>query len=179
MLYIFACPKAIKPLQKQLFTGLYSLIKIQCMKKCFMKPLVLILFAALTLVACKKNKDVPAFTKENILGKWKTGNAYFRADGSSQETDVTAEIYTSCQKDDIIELKADYSLLSQDAGEVCNPSNSYEGSWDMGTENNINYFVKGSEVFEVTKWDGTTLALSAPTTYIDTDGTLTLYFTKQ
>jgi len=138
-----------------------------------MKPLILVLFASITLGACKKSKDAPAFTKENVAGKYKTTKIAFAYGGA--ESDVTNDFMEDCAKDDITTLNVDLSYTYVDAGVSCG-DDDYDGEWSIISSSKV---TKDGEEFEVVKWDGTTLGLATAFNMGTGDGKLITYMTKQ
>ena len=76
----------------------------------------LLSLALITTTACKKSKDAPAFTKENVVGTYKLDKVTFKANGSAEQ-DVTDELFDPCEQDDIVVLKSDFTYESEDTGE--------------------------------------------------------------
>lgn len=95
------------------------------MKKIFL-PLALI--ATITF-SCKKDKDEAKqveVTKENLIGTYKL---------KSQESKLNGIPYTpqteACLKDDLYILKATNVFEYKDAGVICDPDESYDGTWEL------------------------------------------------
>lgn len=136
-----------------------------------MKPLILIVFATITLGSCKKSKDAPAFTTENVKGKYTLGAIMFKMTGLAEQ-DITDQNVEECHQDDIMELKADLSYATEDAGTTCQDPGTDEGSWDIATSGK---FVWDGDEYEVSKWDGSNLHI----TLKETDGDITVSTTFQ
>jgi len=124
-----------------------------------MKKIILGLFSmSLFATACKKNKDAPAITEENIAGTYKITASIRITPGSGTE-DLLANA-PGCFKDDIYIFGVDESLQHKDVGTVCDPAGDQNGSWtlyDDGTDKRVeSTYVSGM----VTKFDGNTLELT-------------------
>lgn len=75
-----------------------------------------LLIAVLTLsVSCKKNKDTVT-----IVGKWKQSSGVY-SPAFMGETDYFST-YSSCQKDDIIEFKANNTFEFTEGASKCDPA---------------------------------------------------------
>ncbi|HYE53505.1 MAG TPA: hypothetical protein VD996_01630 [Chitinophagaceae bacterium] len=139
---------------------------------------VLLGLLSLTLIAttaCKKGKDAPAFTKENVIGSYKIERVTFKADAGGGEQDVTSEQFEDCELDDILTLKNDFTYDKDDAGEPCNGDES--GTWGIPAANK---FQMDTEVFDVTTWDGTTVGVSSAVELMPgISGVVTMYMKKQ
>ncbi len=139
-----------------------------------MKKVILGLFA-LTLIAtsCKKGKDAPAITKENLAGSYKL-TALSAKFGSLPEADVFAEM-EACEQDDIYKFNLDNSFDILDAGTACDPTTEYSSDWALsGTQITID-----GEVATVTNWDGTTLEVTGSYTDMGTTTTVKATYKKQ
>lgn len=82
-----------------------------------MKKLTLLLLMAVMVsaISCKKNKDTVT-----IVGKWKQTSGKYTPTYLG-ESDYFAG-YTSCEKDDIIEFKADNTYELNEGASKCDPS---------------------------------------------------------
>ena len=123
-----------------------------------------LLFGLLSLTllttACKKSKDAPAVTKENLAGSYKITSIKASINGSPF---VDADYRDACQKDDIIELKADFTYSYHDAGTVCNPAGDATGTWALdGTtiSSPDNAEING----DITSFDGSSLEVTVNST---------------
>jgi hypothetical protein len=119
-----------------------------------MKKLLPVLFAfGLFSTACKKSQDAPPITKENLAGAYKIIADVATSSGVS--TDVYAT-YQSCAKDDIWSFNTDNSLVVTDAGVVCDPSDSWSGTWSLeGTTITV-----AGQSGTVTKFDGSIMEIT-------------------
>lgn len=131
---------------------------------------------SLTLIigtACKKSKDAPAFTKENVAGAYTLIKVTFKTSAGGGEQDITSSYVDDCEKDDILTLKADGTYDSKDAGQTC--TGDYTGLWGIPASNK---FDLDGEVYDVASWDGATLAASQSFNMGGMDGTITMYMKK-
>jgi hypothetical protein len=131
---------------------------------------------SLTLIvatSCKKSKDAPALTKENVAGQWGLDKVTFKY-GSGSEQDITSAYVDDCEKDDIITLKVDLTYDSHDAGVEC--TGDYSGTWSLPAANK---FEMDGEQFDVTQWDGSNLALSEAYDFGGNMGTIIMYMKKK
>ena len=125
-----------------------------------MKKLIFgLLSLTLLATACKKDKDAPAITKENLAGNYKIMSIKASLNGSTPEDVDTRD---ACEKDDIIELKADNSYGYHDEGTVCDPAGDFQGTWSLN--NNIVTSDDGEVSGTVTSFDGTNLELTITST---------------
>ena len=141
-----------------------------------MKKLIFgLLSLTLLATACKKDKDAPAMTKENIAGTYKmTAEIYKMPAGQGPDEDLFST-YQSCVKDDQYKLNLDGSFQAVDAGEVCDPSNAFESTWQVEG----NHLTVGENVYTISKFDGSVLVLTEFSgTGEDEHGYITTY-TKQ
>jgi hypothetical protein len=110
--------------------------------------------ALITGTACKKSKDKPAITKENLAGTYKISAATMKM-GSSPEVDMLTQM-DACQKDDEVKLNLDGSFVVTDAGTQCDPPGDYSDVWSLsGTQITID-----GETGTVTNFDGTYLEVT-------------------
>ncbi|HEY0677008.1 MAG TPA: lipocalin family protein [Chitinophagaceae bacterium] len=121
-----------------------------------MKKVLFGLFSLVLLgTACKKSKDAPAITKENISGTYIVTAATMRV-GSSPEADLLANM-DACEKDDQYKLNLDGTFAFIDAGTQCSPPMDYTGEWSL-TGNTITI---DGETGTVTKFDGSNLEVTS------------------
>jgi len=81
--------------------------------------------------ACKKEKaDAPgcAITVENLSGAYKLTALQYKLSQNAAPSDFLAYM-DDCEKDDIINLKKDGTYKEDDAGTVCDPAKTAEGTW--------------------------------------------------
>lgn len=138
---------------------------------------VLVGLLSLTLIvgtACKKSKDAPAFTKENVAGSYKLEKVTFKS-GSSAETDITDGYIDECSQDDVVTLKVDLTYKNVDAGQTCGWGD-YDGTWSIPSATK---FEMDGDQYDLVKWDGSTLAVSEALDFGGNSGTVTLYMKKQ
>ena len=104
------------------------------MKQMFLSFSVLLMVCSL-FSACKKEKDTSDDDEDceisvaAIAGKYKLVAAKY-LEGAT-ERDVLHEIYNDCELDDTNELRADKTFIYTDAGDVCSPSGSASGTWNI------------------------------------------------
>lgn len=89
-----------------------------------------LLFAGMQ--SCKKdNSSAPCtISKTGLAGKYKLTALEYKLNATTPAMDYMASM-DACEKDDIIELKADGSWLYTDAGTVCSPSGTDNGTWSL------------------------------------------------
>jgi|SRR5579872_3042423 len=98
-----------------------------------MKKTLLVIVCGIALFACKKEKaDSPGCSKtmENLSGAYKLTALQYKASPNAASSDYLAYLDT-CEKDNIINLKSDGTYLENDAGTVCVPSETTEGTWQL------------------------------------------------
>jgi len=123
----------------------------------FMKKLLFGLFA-LTLLAtsCKKDKDAPAMTKENIAGTYKmTAEVYKMPAGQGPDEELFST-YEPCFKDNLYKLNLDEVFQVVDAGQVCDPANDLQSTWHVDG----NHLIVDDYVYTISKFDGSVLELT-------------------
>ena len=124
------------------------------------KTLSLVVLAAATFTACKKdddNNDSLSVTKENLAATYTLASVKYKVTGSSEQ-DVTNDPnwVEQCSKDDQAILKTDFTMEIKDLGTQCSPSNSGTSTWSLsgskitidGEEYTIKSLTKGSLVCE-------------------------------
>ena len=137
------------------------------------RTLLAILSFTLVATACKKSKDAPAFTKENVAGTYKIDKITFKF-GSSAEEDITDAWLDECEQDDIVTLNLDLTYSNTDAGVTC--GNDYTGTWAIPSTTT---FDLDGDIYTVAKWDGSTLGFSQPVDMGGGTGTAIIYYKKQ
>ena len=113
---------------------------------------------ALTLLAtaCKKDKDAPAITKENIAGTYKLMTIKVTLNGSPE---MDADEREDCEKDDLYTLNVDNSFGYTDAGTVCDPAGDFTATYALnGSELSSEDFADLNGT--ITSFDGTNLVLT-------------------
>ena len=122
------------------------------------KTLALVLFAAATFTACKKdddNNDSLAITKENLAATYTVSSIKIKATGYGEQ-DVTNSWSDACERDDQTILKSDLTFSYVDAGTKCSPAGDYTGTWSLngskitvdGDESTVKSLTKGQLVTE-------------------------------
>ena len=76
-----------------------------------LKPVSLILFAALFFTACKKEKTSTEITKENISGTYVLKAATATTALTGSQTLNLYDMMLPCEKDDQVTLKTDFTVL--------------------------------------------------------------------
>ncbi len=134
-----------------------------------MKKLIVALCALMVLAtACKKDKEPPAITKENIVGSYKM-TGYTKTPQGGAEENLMID-YPACYADDIYKFNLDESAQYQDAGETC--SGDRDGSWTLydveaGQKAIESTFIGGI----ITKFDWNILEITA----VSSDDGTTIY----
>ena len=141
-----------------------------------MKKLLFGLFAlTLLATACKKDKDAPAMTKENIAGIYKMTAEIYKMPAGQGPNEELFSTYEPCFKDDQYKLNLDGSFEAVDAGAVCDPTNAFQSTWLVEG----NHLTVGENVYTITKFDGSILEVTDFSgTGEDEHGYITTY-TKQ
>jgi hypothetical protein len=122
----------------------------------FMKKILLGLFSlSLLATACKKGKDAPAPTKENLAGQYKL-TAMIEKSPGMQDVDLYATHTDACDKDNITELKTDGTYTYSDVGVVCEPADDNQGIWSV-SGNTITF---DEYPVTISKFDGSTLEIT-------------------
>ena len=94
------------------------------MKKYFLTALA----ASAILVSCKKNDKTSCDnTVAALAGNYKITSITLA--GQS----VIDQYLDACQKDDVYQLKADKTIVYDDAGTQCSPSGDGAGDWDVAS----------------------------------------------
>ena len=132
---------------------------------------------ALTLLAtaCKKDKDAPAITKENIAGTYKLMSIKATLNGSPE---MDADDRDDCEKDDLYKINADNSFNYVDAGSVCDPAGSFDATYVLnGSEISSEQFADLNGT--ISKFDGSTLEITLSGTEGDMTYKIRSTFQKQ
>jgi hypothetical protein len=87
------------------------------------------------LFSCKKDKSNDqssgcSVTVANLAGTYKLTALQYKLTASSQPIDYLTTM-DACEKDDILTLKNNGTYVHTDAGIVCSPSESNEGTWSL------------------------------------------------
>lgn len=103
------------------------------MKTSVSKMAVLVMAGGTLLFACKKEKPTSRgceITVENLSGAYKLTALQYRLTPNAAPSDFLAYL-DDCEKDDIINLKKDGTYKEDDAGTVCDPIKTAEGTWQL------------------------------------------------
>lgn len=129
--------------------------------------------SALAITACSKKADAPGggggITKEKLVGTYKFAEIKWTPSGGTEEDILANE--NECQKDDLLQFKADMTLVTIDAGEQCSPSTDDTGSWEYKGGNTV--VLNGTE-FTIKSFVGSTLKMTSTE-----NGTLNVTYEKQ
>lgn len=100
-----------------------------------MKKLLLpLLILTSALVSCQKEEKKCDLSAANLVGTYKiTANSY-KKDAASPLVDVYA-LYGACEKDDLISINANNTIVFSDAGVKCTPSGDSTGTWALSGNN--------------------------------------------
>jgi len=82
--------------------------------KCFLAFL-----ASLLILSCGKKDDVPASDTHLLYGKWQLTQVRFTETGPFLEMPIAY-----CQRDDVVEFKADKVFVRDNGQNLCNPQES-------------------------------------------------------
>ena len=137
--------------------------------------LLLTVIGIIAIVAsCKKSSsNNTSITKENIAGSYKlTGVSVTVPPFPAQ--DVTDSI-PACQRDDIVKLNVDLSMVYTDAGTKCAPPGDFNSTWSL-SGNNISIDTLSGVI---QKFDGKVLIINSDINFNGISGTSTETFTKQ
>jgi hypothetical protein len=97
-----------------------------------MKKSLMIVSAAIVLFSCKKEDSGCSKNVANISGTYKIVSVKEQVSATAPETDITNEWFSEpCEKDNLYILKSDGTFEYNDAGIVCDPSDSYTGTWSL------------------------------------------------
>lgn len=116
---------------------------------------LVILCLIFSAISCKKKDDVhnnSDLTIENLTGTYALVALRWEANG--QSINVYNEL-DDCDKDNLIKLNTDKTLNFIDAGLVCDPSATENGTWNL--VNNLLYLE--DNVSTIKSFDGQTLVL--------------------
>ena len=136
----------------------------------------------LLLASCDKDDDdkneEPSVTVESLSGNYKLTAIWVKPDALPSEIDATDRFLAPCVKDDIYNLKTDFTYAYIDAGTKCDPPGDDNGTWALPGNNVIHI---DGDPYNVVKWDGSNLHISQSGTDPDTGqtGTVRLEFTRQ
>ena len=98
-----------------------------------MKLAVMVMAYGSIFSSCKKEKSSEpgcAISMENLSGAYKLTALQYKASADAAPADYLA-FMDDCEKDDILNLKIDGTYVSDDAGTVCNPATTSQGTWQL------------------------------------------------
>ena len=148
------------------------------MKRTSIHLMLTIIFSAVLLGACKKDKDEAVEpTKENLAGSYKL-TGLTTSTSSTGEVDTYSQL-EACERDDIYTLNTDFSATYTDAGTKCDPEGTYESAWSLDENKNI-VITGGTMDYEgtVKSFNGKTLVIEG-TYNVGITYTIKATFTKQ
>lgn len=90
------------------------------------------LLICMTMFSCKKEKSAQPCerTTAGISGSYKLQSLVYKMSATSAPVDFMAFL-DPCQKDDIVQLKNDGTWTYTDAGAVCTPAGTDNGTWTL------------------------------------------------
>lgn len=143
-----------------------------------MKKLFLVFATAGALVSCKKDavSTNPSciVNSTSITGNYKITSIKYKASASATEEDIFTSL-PECQKDDTYELKADGSIVMNDAGISCDlpPSPSSGMGWKLESSNTILQLADFNYIIQ--SFDCSTLVVYQTDINVSGDKTTTTY----
>ena len=97
-----------------------------------MKKLFLFLAVyAFAFSSCKKKDKACSLTEANLVGSYKITSVKYKASASSSEIDYTDQFFEPCEKDDLLILNSDHTVIYSDVGTVCSPSGDDQSDWRL------------------------------------------------
>ena len=121
-----------------------------------MKRLIPFLILLPTLFfSCKKKREAPAMTKENIAGVYKITSISSRDATDLPEYDSFADD-DPCMKDNLYTFTVDNKLICTDAGLPCDPQAQWSLNWSLQDSAITIGFNHG----EITKFTGSQLEIT-------------------
>ena len=122
-----------------------------------MKKLPLVLFfLSLLFISCRKRREAPALTKENIAGIYKITSITSRDAPDSPEYDALADD-EPCIKDNLYTFTVDNKLICTDAGLQCEPQAQWTINWSLAEDSTITI---GFNHGAITKFTGSQLEIT-------------------
>jgi hypothetical protein len=112
-------------------------------------------------------------TMSNIPGNYKLSKITNIPPGSSIESDVTNSWTTACERDDVITLNLNGTFVITDAGTVCSPPSTDNGSWSLSGSTAI---VIDGTTYNIRRFNGVNLDISV---YDPAFGMVTQFLIKQ
>ena len=95
--------------------------------------LIVLVFGSATLFSCKKDKPAEpdcSITMPNLSGSYKLTALKYKLNATTPEMDYLA-FMDACEKDDVVVLKPNGTYEYNDAGTVCSPSGTDNGTWSV------------------------------------------------
>lgn len=141
---------------------------------------VLVSAAALLLImsgCSKKDSGGPSSNMATYAGSYKLTAATVTAGGVTQ--DAMNYLFEPCQQDDILQLKADSSMILTDAGTTCTPDGSGTGKWYVSGSYLITIESQQNDTATIKSFNGTALVLTHPDELGGVPITVTVTMTKQ
>jgi hypothetical protein len=104
-------------------------MKISLLGLTFLFPVLAI--AGMSISSCKKHKDTDCpITLSGLAGTYKLTALTYKASPSAPEQDALST-QDACANDDLITLKSDGTYHNDDAGTVCSPNGTGDGTWAL------------------------------------------------
>lgn len=103
------------------------------MKNFHLGTLVVLTLAGLLTGGCKKETNEPqvvTYSVADLAGSYMLTSIKYRAHDTPEE-DITDTYFTTCELDNVYELKTDMTFSYVDAGTVCDPEGSYNNTWQL------------------------------------------------
>ena len=126
------------------------------MKKLIVLSLILVIF-----YSCKKDKDPNSVTTcqknvASIAGSYKITAYTYKETPSSAEVDYYTYLFPdACERDNVLALNANGTYQTTDAGIVCSPAYSDNGTWTLSG----NSFIKDGYPATIESFNCKTLVL--------------------
>ena len=141
------------------------------MKKILASCLVVALF-----ISCNKNKDDDCTLSTNaVSGNHRITAVRYKATPAAAEVDYYTSLYTDpCERDDVFNFNSNGTYVFTDAGIVCSPSNSDNGTWSLSG----NTVTIDGDPANVDNFNCTTLTVSMSDFFVVGDK-ITIVFTRQ
>lgn len=140
------------------------------MKKTLAFFLVIVMF-----VSCNKDKEDECTLSANaVSGNHRITAVRYKATPTSAEVDYYTTLYTDpCERDDVFNFNANGTYVFTDAGVVCSPSNSDNGTWSLSG----NTVTIDGDPANVDSFNCTTLTVSI-SDYFAVGDKITIVFTR-
>ena len=130
----------------------------------------------LLFAGCSK-KDSGGYSMTSVAGTYKLSAATVTAQGVTQ--DAMDLIFDPCQQDDILQLKADSTMIYTDAGTTCSTDGSETGKWWTSNSYLIQSSNQQNDTVTIKSFNGTALVVTHPDEYMGVPVTVTFTMTKQ